>query len=215
MVNSNLYLCFHQNLKRCMDHLVSNKIHLGRSRKWCWSSRPLWIGYGSHGWSWHSWIEHGHGEFTNTFIIDVVLEGCYHFIMLVLLTIGVINAPRPWSSVESSNLLKVIQFLTLSLNWAVVLLKYKTSVQMLVMPRKFMRNGTKTHKISLKKWFIKLHNFHVVMDWYIPCSSIILRLETSNILLLIFLYVHCWFHIVFPFPLKLRDLFFIYFTLVP
>jgi len=53
--------------------------------------------------------------------------------------------PQPLPSAESSNLHKFVQFPILSLNWAVVLLQYKTSVQTWVLPRKGMQNDTKPH----------------------------------------------------------------------
>jgi len=68
-------------------------------------------------------------------------------------TIAMINVPQSWSSAKSSSFHKIMQFSTLSLYWAVALLQYKTSVQTWVLPRKHTQNGTKTHKISLKKWF--------------------------------------------------------------
>ena len=48
-------------------------------------------------------------------VVDV-LEGNYALIMVVLLTTTVVNVQQPLLSVESSNLYKIIQFPTFSLN---------------------------------------------------------------------------------------------------
>ena len=37
---------------------------------------------------------------------DAILEDCYHFIVVVLISMVVVNVPWLWSSVESSNLYK-------------------------------------------------------------------------------------------------------------
>jgi len=67
-------------------------------------------------------VDHDPHELTTTVvndhcrIIDVVMEGYYHLIMVVLLTTTVVNVQQPLLSVESSNLYKIIQFPTFSLN---------------------------------------------------------------------------------------------------
>ena len=104
-------------------------------------------------WPRPSWTDHDSSDLTIALMIwpqplsdlDAILEGCYHFIMIVLITTAVVNVPQLWSSVESSNLHKFVQFPTLSLNWVVVFLKYKTSVQTWVLLRTYMQNDTKIH----------------------------------------------------------------------